>query len=95
MDQVQKVVIVVFDGLRPDMVAGRMPVLHSFLDEHLWFPNARSVFPSLTRVCTTSLSTGAWPGRHGIVNNQFHLGGGLVDTARIDVSLSLAERTDA
>lgn len=99
MGQVDKVVIVVFDGLRPDMIAGRMPVLQAFLTDNLWFRNARSVFPSLTRVCTTSVSTGTWPGRHGIVNNQFHLngdlGGPLVDTARIDDLVKLTDRAGA
>jgi predicted AlkP superfamily pyrophosphatase or phosphodiesterase len=99
MTKVDKVVIVVFDGLRPDMIAGRMPVLEAFLGQNLWFRNARSVFPSLTRVCTTSVSTGAWPDRHGIVNNQFHLngdlGGPLVDTGRMDRLLQLTERAGA
>jgi hypothetical protein len=99
MGQVDKVVIVVFDGLRPDMILGRMPVLQAFLADNLWFRNACSVFPSLTRVCTTSVSTGAWPGRHGIVNNQFHLNGDLdgplVDTARIGDLLNLSERAGA
>ncbi len=99
MGQVEKAVIVVFDGLRPDMIADRMPVLGAFLRDNLWFRNARSVFPSLTRVCTTSVATGAWPGRHGIVNNQFHLngdlGGPVVDTARIDRLLGLKDRAGA
>ena len=99
MGQVKKVVIVVFDGLRPDMIAGRMPTLETFLADNLWFQNARSVFPSLTRVCTTSVSTGAWPGRHGIVNNQFHLNsdlhGPLVDTASKDLLLQLNDRAGA
>ena len=99
MGQVDKVVIVVFDGLRPDMIKDRMPMLQTFLDGNLWFRNARSVFPSLTRVCTTSVSTGAWPGRHGIVNNQFHLNGDLsgplVDTARIDRLVGLTDRAGA
>lgn len=99
MGQVEKVVIVVFDGLRPDMIAGRMPTLAEFLADNLWFRNARSVFPSLTRVCTTSVSTGAWPGRHGIVNNHFHLngdlGGPVVDTAKIDRLVELTERDGA
>ena len=99
MPQVEKIVIVVFDGLRPDMVPGRMPVLQQFMSENLWFRNARSVFPSLTRVCTTSVSTGAWPGDHGIVNNQFHvaqdLTGPMVDTASIAQIQSLADRTGA
>ncbi len=99
MEQVDKVVIVVFDGLRPDMIAGRMPTLEAFLGDNLWFRNARSVFPSLTRVCSASVSTGAWPGRHGIVNNEFHvngdLGGPVVDTSRLDHLVALTERTGA
>ncbi|HCQ65515.1 MAG TPA: nucleotide pyrophosphatase [Rhodobacteraceae bacterium] len=99
MGEVDKVVIVVFDGLRPDMIAGRMPTLAAFLGDNLWFGNARSVFPSLTRVCSASVSTGAWPGRHGIVNNEFHLngdlGGPVVDTAGLDHLVALAERTGA
>ena len=99
MSQIEKVVIVVFDALRPDMVAGRMPTLEKFLGDNLWFSNARSVFPSLTRVCTTSVSTGAWPGTHGIVNNEFHLSqdmtGPMIDTAKINQIQSLADRTGA
>lgn len=67
-----RVVIVVFDGLRPDMVAAGMPHLHAFAGEGVWFREASSVFPSVTRVCTTSIATGAWPGTHGIVGNAFH-----------------------
>lgn len=82
---IEKVVIVVFDGLRPDMIEGRMPNLHAFAEGGLWFREARSVFPSLTRVCTTSIATGSWPGRHGIVGNAFHmpqvLAGEPIDTS--------------
>ncbi len=99
MGKAEKVIIVVFDGLRPDMIANRMPVLEDFLSGNLWFRNARSVFPSVTRVCTTSVATGAWPGGHGIVNNQFHLnsdlGGPFVDTAHLDRLLQLHERAGA
>lgn len=70
---VDKVVIIVLDGLRPDMIAGRMPHLDAFVRESLWFREARSVFPSETRVATTSTATGCWPGRHGIVGNGFHI----------------------
>jgi hypothetical protein len=83
--QIDKVVIVLFDGLRPDMIDGAMPNLAAFRDNGLWFRNARSVFPSLTRVCTTSLATGSWPGRHGIVGNGFHLPH-VLQGAQIDTS---------
>lgn len=67
-----RLLVVVFDGLRPDMVAGRMPALSAFAAGATRFSGARSVFPSLTRVATTAISTGCWPGRHGIVGNAFH-----------------------
>ena len=88
MKQVDRVVIVVFDGLRPDMIAGRMPVLDEFTKSKLWFREARSVFPSMTRVATTSFATGQWPGVHGIVNNAFHMphvvAGAPLDTSNFE-----------
>lgn len=95
MPATEKIVIVVFDGLRPDMIAGRMPHLSRFLEGALWFAEASSVFPSVTRVATTSTATGAWPGTHGIVDNLFHLPGMqpplTVDTSRL-ADLDLLER---
>lgn len=70
---IDKAVVVVFDGLRPDLIDEAMPNLRAFAEDALRFTGARSVFPSLTRVCTTSLASGSWPERHGIVGNAFHL----------------------
>ncbi|TXL73120.1 hypothetical protein FHP25_22050 [Vineibacter terrae] len=65
--------IVVFDGLRPDMVTpALMPNLHAFQLAHCRFPRSRCVFPSETRVNAASLVTGCHAGRHGVVGNQFH-----------------------
>ncbi|MFC7739605.1 alkaline phosphatase family protein, partial [Roseomonas sp. GCM10028921] len=51
--------IVVFDGLRPDLVTPeRMPALSAFLTDTRRYPEASSVFPSLTRVCATTIGTG-------------------------------------
>lgn len=90
-----RVVIVVFDGLRPDMVAGRMPRLAAFAEEGVWFTEARSVFPSYTRVATTATATGCHPARHGVVNNAFHapalLQGRPLDTSQPD-DIALLER---
>ena len=85
MSRVDRVVAVVFDGLRPDMIEGRMPTLHGFAQDNLWFTEARSVFPSMTRVATTSFATGHWPRAHGIVNNAFHMPG-VVQGAPLDTS---------
>jgi hypothetical protein len=73
MQRASKVVVVVFDGLRPDMVTPeRMPILAGFAGDGLWFREARSVFPSMTRVASSSISTGAPPALHGIVGNSFY-----------------------
>lgn len=73
MQKAAKVVVVVFDGLRPDMVTPQlMPNLASFAGQSIWFREARSVFPSMTRVATTSIATGAPPAVHGIVGNAFY-----------------------
>jgi phosphonoacetate hydrolase len=83
---VKRVVIAVFDGLRPDHVdPGLMPDLHRFATSGTWFRAARSVFPSMTRVATTSFATGSRPQSHGIVHNAFFdpaIEGGWLDTAR-------------
>jgi hypothetical protein len=65
-----RIVLVVFDGLRPDVVdRRRMPNLARLREDGAWFANARSVFPSETRVASPSLSTGCRPGGHGLVAN--------------------------
>jgi hypothetical protein len=68
-----RVVICVFDGLRPDFVTPELtPNLARFAGQGTWYREARSVFPSMTRVATTSISTGAPPKVHGIVGNAFY-----------------------
>lgn len=68
-----KSLIVVFDGLRPDMVTtDLMPHLRAFQAAHAAFPLSCCAFPSETRVNAASLVTGCHAGRHGVVGNQFH-----------------------
>lgn len=63
--------VVVLDGLRPDMLCpGLVPNLCALLDEGTRWTRARTVFPSMTRVCTSSLVTGAPPSVHGITHNR-------------------------
>lgn len=50
----------------------RMPRLAAFAVDSLWFRQARSVFPSMTRVATSSISTGTTPAFHGVVGNAFY-----------------------
>ena len=64
--------LVVFDGLRPDMLRpDTTPNLVRFAAMGTRFARARSVFPSETRVCSASVATGCLPRRHGLVANQF------------------------
>jgi hypothetical protein len=66
-----KLLLVVFDGLRPDMVGpATTPHLAAFLAGGTRFLRARSVFPSETRVCSASVATGCLPRRHGLVANR-------------------------
>src|SRR5262245_7577161 len=71
-ESADRVVICVFDGLRPDFVTPeRTPNLARFAAGATWFRQARSVFPSMTRVATASIATGAPPRVHGVVGNAF------------------------
>lgn len=95
MQKASKVVVVVFDGLRPDMATpDLMPRLAAFAGESLRFREARSVFPSMTRVATSSIATGAPPSIHGVVGNSFWFPevakDFVFDTSRAD-DLALAE----
>lgn len=87
--QADRVLIVVFDGLRPDMIPGNMPRLDAFKQEGVWFSEACSVFPSMTRVATTATATGCWPGTNGVIGNMFFAPG-----IRTDSPLDTGKRED-
>ncbi len=64
------VIVLVIDGLRPDVIRPEiMPNLHRLKQEGIWFAKAHSVFPTVTRVNSASISTGTVPAEHGIVSN--------------------------
>src|ERR1700745_2849277 len=63
--------IIVVDGLRPDYVtADVMPNLLALGQRGIVFANHHSVFPTVTRVNASSISTGAYPERHGLLGNS-------------------------
>lgn len=67
-----KVLIVVFDALRPEFVRpDLMPNLSAFAAGGVRFENSRSTFPTETRVNQTAVLTGCYPEKHGIVGNKF------------------------
>lgn len=69
----QKVLVVVFDGLRPDHVTpNQAPNIHGFATGGVWMRNTASAFPSETRVQVTTSMTGHPPAGHGIMANAFY-----------------------
>ncbi|MEL6372489.1 MAG: alkaline phosphatase family protein [Pseudomonadota bacterium] len=66
-----RVLIVVFDALRPECVTPElMPTLCSLASKGARYTNMRSVFLSETRVAQSTLATGCWPRGHGIMANK-------------------------
>lgn len=67
------VVIVVWDGMRPDFVSEQTtPVLCKLAREGVTFANHHSVFPTATNVNGTTLATGMYPGHTGILANHVY-----------------------
>src|SRR5260370_3524179 len=68
------VVLMVWDGLRPDFVTQRdTPNLFKLAREGVRFDRHHSIFPTLTMVNATALATGAPPGVNGLEGNVFYL----------------------
>ncbi|MCU0890009.1 MAG: alkaline phosphatase family protein [Rubritepida sp.] len=68
-----RVILFGFDGLRPDMVSeAATPAIARVIAGGTRFAEARSVFPSETRVATPSLATGCRPAAHGLVANALY-----------------------
>jgi arylsulfatase A-like enzyme len=66
--------VFVLDGLRPDSInEADTPNLHRLRKEGVWFENTHAVFPTVTRVNSTSLGTGTYPSRHGIMGNSIYI----------------------
>lgn len=65
--------LMVVDGLRPDYVTrDLMPRLQAIGQRGVWFDNNHSVFPTVTRVNSSSITTGAYPETHGLLGNTIY-----------------------
>ncbi|MFN2542614.1 MAG: alkaline phosphatase family protein [Chthoniobacterales bacterium] len=65
------VVVVVWDGMRPDMMTEKnCPVLWRLAQEGVFFRNHHAVYPTATNVNGTALVTGFYPARSGIIANH-------------------------
>ncbi|HZV36032.1 MAG TPA: alkaline phosphatase family protein [Verrucomicrobiae bacterium] len=64
------VVVVVWDGMRPDFITpANTPTLYKLAQEGARFDNHHPVFLSSTEVNGTAIATGGYPARDGIVGN--------------------------
>jgi predicted AlkP superfamily pyrophosphatase or phosphodiesterase len=64
------VVVVVWDGMRPDFVGEKTtPTLWKLAGEGVTFRNHHPVYLSVTQVNGTALVTGVYPGRSGVIAN--------------------------
>ena len=67
----EHVVLVVWDGLRPDSVTeSSTPTLYQLARDGVFFQNHHSVYLSATEVNGTAMATGDYPNRSGIFANR-------------------------
>jgi arylsulfatase A-like enzyme len=65
------VVLMVWDGMRPDFVnASNTPTLSALASRGVFFANNHPVYVSSTEVNGTALATGAYPEHSGIIGNR-------------------------
>ncbi|MFV8375060.1 alkaline phosphatase family protein [Flavobacterium sp. LB1P71] len=68
-----RTLVVFFDGLRPDYITPElMPNVYLFSKKGSYGKQHHSVFPTVTRVNASSLSTGCYPGSHGLMGNTVY-----------------------
>ena len=67
------VVVVVWDGMRPDFVTEQnTPTLWKLAREGVTFRNHHATYPSATMVNGTAMVTGIYPGKSGIIANYVY-----------------------
>lgn len=67
----EHVVVVVWDGMRPDFITPQhCPTLYALAAEGVFFNRNHSTYITSTEVNGTSLATGVYPGRSGILANS-------------------------
>jgi arylsulfatase A-like enzyme len=67
----EHVVLVIWDGMRPEFVTPEVtPTLHRLAERGVVFARHHSVYVTSTEVNGTALATGSWPERSGIIANR-------------------------
>ncbi len=68
-----RTLIVFFDGLRPDYITPEaMPNVYAFSKKGCFGKQHHSVFPTVTRVNSSSYATGSYPATHGLMGNTVY-----------------------
>jgi predicted AlkP superfamily pyrophosphatase or phosphodiesterase len=66
------IVLLLYDGFLPALLdAHPTPAFDRIEREGAWSRDFEPVFPTISLTNQTSISTGCWPARHGIVSNEF------------------------
>jgi len=72
-DDGERFLVIVVDGLRPDYITPNvMPNVSRIAETGVFFENHHSIYPTVTRVNASSLSTGSHPARHGLLGNTVY-----------------------
>lgn len=68
------ILVFILDGLRPDAINPEdTPNLFRLRQEGVNYLNGHAVFPTVTRVNSTAIATGYYPGTNGIVSNSIYV----------------------
>ena len=71
-DPTPKVLLIGVDGVRADVLAAvPTPVMDSLAASGWYTAEARTTTPSVSGPAWSSILTGVWPGKHGVVDNGF------------------------
>ncbi|MGE3273419.1 MAG: alkaline phosphatase family protein, partial [Chloroflexota bacterium] len=74
MSAASRAFVMVWDGMRPDMISMDLtPNLWRLTQEGVHFQDSHAVFPTVTRINSTSLATGSQPAGHGILGNSLYV----------------------
>lgn len=49
----------------------KLPNFQKLLENSAYCTNVKTIYPSVTYPCHTTIVTGKWPNRHGVINNTF------------------------
>ena len=70
----RRVLLILIDGLRPDQITQtKMPNLYALQKTSVVFAAHHSVFPTVTRVNASTISTGTYPNEHDILSNLLYM----------------------